>query len=173
MITIIGGTNRPNSNSMLISRKYAQHLESKGQSSQILNLEDLPNDFVFCDMFGERTEAMKLIIAQYFENIDKFVFVIPEYNGGFPGVLKAFIDCLPPSVFYNKKAGLIGLSSGNAGSLRGMDQFGNVLNYLKVNVLFAKPKLSQIESLLEKDPELTDKRINQLLDDHADLMINF
>lgn len=173
MITIISGTNRPNSNSLLISRKYAQHLDAKGQECQVLNLQDLPKDFIFSDMYGERSDEMQAIISRHFDQVEKFVFIIPEYNGGFPGVLKAFIDCIPPSHFHYKKAGLVGLSSGNAGSLRGMDQFSNVLNYLKVNVLFAKPKISQIESLLRQDPDLTDERVNLLLDEHAALMINF
>lgn len=158
---------------MLVSTKYAKHLADKGQSSKILNLQDLPNDFIYNDMYGNRSDEMKKVIDTYFEKAEKFVFVIPEYNGSFPGVLKAFVDCIPPQSFHNKKAGLIGLSSGFAGSQRGMDQFSNVLNYLKVNVLFSKPKLSQIEAILEKDPELLDERINELLDDHADLMIGF
>jgi chromate reductase len=154
MITIVCGTNRPNSNSMLISTKYATHLTEKGQASQILNLQDLPHDFIYCDMYGNRSDQMNDVITSFFENIEKFVFVIPEYNGGFPGVLKAFVDCLPSQMFHNKKAGLVGV-------------------YLKVNVLYSKPKLSQIEAILAKDPELKDKRMNELLDDHANLMIGF
>ncbi|MGK0277397.1 MAG: chromate reductase [Litorivivens sp.] len=173
MITIVCGTNRPNSNSMLISTKYATHLTEKGQASQILNLQDLPHDFIYCDMYGNRSDQMNDVITSFFENIEKFVFVIPEYNGGFPGVLKAFVDCLPSQMFHNKKAGLVGVSSGFTGCQRGMDQFTSILNYLKVNVLYSKPKLSQIEAILAKDPELKDKRMNELLDDHANLMIGF
>ena len=35
---------------------------------------------------------------------EKFVFIVPEYNGSFPGVLKTFIDGLAfPDTFEQKK----------------------------------------------------------------------
>lgn len=148
MICVVTGTNRPQSNSEVVSRQYCEILSEMGQEASQLDLISLPHDFVFSDMYGERTEAMQNIIDQYIVPAEKFVFVIPEYNGGFPGILKAFLDAVPPAQFHGKKAALIGLSSGKAGSLRGMDQFTNVLNYLRVNVYHAKPKLSSIEDIL-------------------------
>lgn len=103
---------------------------------------------------------------------DKLIFVVPEYNGGFPGILKAFIDACPSNVFYGKKAGLIGLSAGRSGSLRAMDQLTNVLNYLQVNVYFAKPKLSGIDDLV-KSEELVDTESLDILKKHASGFIEF
>ena len=46
-------------------------------------------------------------IQEIVTKTDKFIFVIPEYNGSFPGVLKVFIDaCSFPESFYEKKAAL-------------------------------------------------------------------
>ena len=171
-LTIIAGTTRENSNSALIARFYAGQLSSSGAEVKVLDLKDLPRDFVFSDMYGKRSDEMREIIDVYLESTQKFTFVIPEYNGGFPGVLKAFIDAVPPSVFYGKKAGLIGIASGHAGGLRPLDQFTNVLNYLQVNVLHLKPKLSNIEAAIV-DGKLDDPRAKELLRRHADLMLNF
>jgi chromate reductase len=148
MISVIIGTNRPNSNSKIVAEEYCRMLDALGAENTMLNLIDLPRDFVFSDMFGERSQAMQDVVDKHVSHSDKFVFIIPEYNGGFPGILKAFLDACPPSEFHGKKAALVGLSSGRAGSLRGMDQFTNVLNYLRVSVYHAKPKLSSIEQLL-------------------------
>lgn len=169
MITIIAGTNRPDSNSEKIANFYNNLIS---EESQVLALQDLPNDFVFADTYGEGSSEFNQIVTDKIVNSDKFIFVIPEYNGGFPGVLKAFIDAVPPKEFHNKKAALVGLSSGHTGALRPMDQFSDILHYLKVEVLSAKPKLSGIESLLS-DGQLTDERSLSLLHDQIERFSKF
>lgn len=173
MITVIVGTNRPESNSQIVADSYSQILNDLGVENRQLALLDLPPDFVYADMYGKRREEMDAVIEKHISTVDKFVFIVPEYNGGFPGVLKAFLDCTPPAVWYGKKAGLIGISSGAAGSLRGMDQFSNVLNYLRVNVLYSKPKLSGIERILGEERVLDEERSLNLLQEHARLMEQF
>ncbi len=169
MITIISGTNRPNSNSEKIAEFYNNLTP---EESQVLNLKDLPNDFVFADTYGEGSKEFNKIVTEKIINADRFIFIIPEYNGGFPGVLKAFIDAVPPKHFNDKKAALVGLSSGHTGALRPMDQFSDILHYLKVEVLSAKPKLSGIENLMDKDT-LVDERALSLLDDQIKRFAKF
>lgn len=169
MITIIAGTNRPGSNSEKIANFYNKYTP---EQSQVLCLKDLPRDFVFSDTYGEGSVEFNKVVTDKIINADKFVFIIPEYNGGFPGVLKAFIDAVPPKNFHNKKAALVGLSSGHTGALRPLDQFSDILHYLKVEVLSAKPKLSGIELLIKED-ELIDERALSLLNDQIDRFSKF
>lgn len=170
MITIVVGTNRKSSNSAVLAGFVEELLRNKGESVQVLNLEDLPNDFIFSDAYGERTDVFMQIAQKFIIPVDKFIFVIPEYNGGFPGVLKAFVDCLEPKWLHHKKAGLIGLSSGRAGSLRAMDQFTNVLHYLKMHVHFKKPKLSGFERALSPQKKLQNSQYLDWLNEFADEM---
>ena len=86
----------------------------------------------------------------------KFIFVVPEYNGSFPGVVKALIDVLPRSVWINKKAALVGVAAGRAGNIRGLDHLTNILNYMGVIVLPQKIYLSQVESLVNQEHEIID-----------------
>jgi NAD(P)H-dependent FMN reductase len=169
---IISGTNRPNSNSLKVSEAYYESLVNMGEDCELLNLEDLPHSFVFSDAFGERSEEMETIIQECIIPADHFIFVIAEYNGGFPGILKAFIDCLPPSILHHKKASLVGLSSGHAGGLRALDQMTNVLHYLKVNVHYAKPKYSGIDAMISQEGELNDL-IRSKIDEHAKELVLF
>lgn len=116
---------------------------------------------------------MRQIIETHIEGADKLVFVIPEYNGSYPGILKLFLDGMPPRLLRDKKAGIIGVSDGRAGNLRGQEHLTGVLHYLKVHVHYAKPKLSSIEEALGKNGEITrDETIRQLAE-HARLMIEF
>ena len=173
MITLVVGTNRPESKSSIVASTLKEKLESHGQDSQVLNLTDLPKDFIFSDMYGSRSEEFQKIVDQFIIGVDKFIFVIPEYNGGFPGVLKSFIDCVEPALMNHKKAALIGVSSGRAGGLRAMDQFTNVLNYLKVNVHFNKPPLSKIQSLLSEDKRIIDPETLAIIDLYCRQVIEF
>ena len=68
--------------------------------------------------------------------VKKFVFITPEYNGSFPGVLKAFIDGMRyPGTFEGKKCALVGLSAGNQGAALAMSHLTDIFNYLGMNVL--------------------------------------
>jgi len=80
---------------------------------------------------------------------------------------------VPPPFFKEKKAALVGVSSGRAGNMRGMDQFTAILNHLKVDVLSSKPKLSGIESLVDADNNLQDDYTIKSLEQHAKDIVDF
>ena len=135
MISIISGTNRPNSNTLKVAEYYLRTLQSKGQEARIFDLQDLPAGIIQTDLYGKRSEAF-LPIQKMITETSKFLFIIPEYNGSFPGVLKTLVDaCDFPDSFYNKKAALTGISSGKYGNIRGIDHFSGICSYLHLNVL--------------------------------------
>lgn len=173
MITIVSSTNRPSSKSLVVARIYQQILNERGVECQVLSLSDLPHDFAFDDLYGQQSEELSGIISRYMEAADKFVFIIPEYNGSFPGILKAFLDGIHPRTCTNKKAGIIGLSDGRAGNLRGQEHLTGILHYMKVFVHYSKPKLSVIDNLLDADNRIIDAGIMKVLEEHAGLMIEF
>lgn len=151
MVTIISGTNRPGSNTLKVAKYYQEALAKKGQQANILGLADLPDDFIVSDMYGKRTPEFKKIL-DVIAGSKKFVFIIPEYNGSFPGVLKAFIDaCDFPESFYDKKACLVGISGGRYGNIRGVEHFGGVCGYLNLHVLPFRMHIPAIKSELDQD----------------------
>lgn len=173
MITIISGTNRKDSKSDVIAKEYSRYLKDLGEESQVLSLIDMPKDIIQDDMYSNHRQAIKDIYNKFIAPVDKFVFVIPEYNGGFPGILKLFIDTVPPAMFYGKKAGLVGVSAGRAGNTRGTDQFTNVLNYLQVNVLHSKPPLSLIDTLVDEQGTITHEVTEKILRTHVEVLLKF
>jgi len=172
MISIVCGTNRKESVSRKITHYYKEILDNQGADVQVIDLGKLPRDVAFSQCYGERSSDYERDFISKVEKSDKFIFVIPEYNGGFPGILKLFIDSIPPRLFHDKKAGLVGISSGKNGASRAMDQFGNVLNYLKVDVIAQKPKLSGIEEALSEGGLSNSEYVSQL-EEHAKKMIRF
>tara|TARA_B110000438_G_scaffold281143_1_gene307035 strand:+ start:269 stop:787 length:519 start_codon:yes stop_codon:yes gene_type:complete len=172
MISIISSTNRSNSNSLIVANKCQDIFNEKEVGNKLLSLEDLPDDFIFNNSFGNSTAEYLTLTDKYMNVPGKLVFVIPEYNGSFPGVLKAFVDSLDHLSMGGKKACLIGLSSGHAGALRGLDHFTAVLHHLKIEVYSDKPKLSGIEKLIN-DNQLKDEKTIIRLAEMLDGFINF
>ena len=154
MITIIAATNRPNSNTLKIAKYYRQQLKIKGVDSNLLSLEHLPADVLNTDMYGKRSQAFQKI-QDLINDTDKFLFIMPEYNGSYPGVLKVLIDaCTYPDSFYDKKAALVGISSGKYGNIRGVDHFTGVCHYVHLNVLPLRIHIPNIKTELDADGNL-------------------
>jgi len=168
MVTIISGTNRASSNTLKVAKYYQKTLAEKGLQTNLLNLEELPDDLISSDLYGKRS-ADFTAIQELMTKTDKFLFVIPEYNGSFPGVLKTFIDaCTFPDSFYDKKAALVGISSGKYGNIRGIDHFGGVCSYLHLHVLPLRIHIPAIRLELNEENALfkedTVKFTNQQMD---------
>lgn len=156
MNLIISGTNRLGSNSLKVAKYYQQELEKRGQSWSILSLEDLPSTIISTDLYGKRSSAFAAI-QETISASRKFVFIIPEYNGSYPGVLKTFIDaCAFPISFQHKKAILVGLASGKYGNIRGVDHFTGVCNYMRMHVLPLKLHIPHIQQELDEKNEFFD-----------------
>ena len=173
MISVICGTNRPDSNTEKVAHNYCKYLTEKGVEFLILKLEDLPNDFGFNAMYGKHQDEVDRVISKHIIDCDKFVFIIPEYNGSYPGVLKTFLDCISPKDLHDKKAALVGLSNGAAGNLLGLDHLTAVLNYLRVDVLSRKPKLSRVGELIGDNDAFTDERSPKILREQIDFFLKF
>jgi NAD(P)H-dependent FMN reductase len=89
------------------------------------------------------------------------LIITPEYNGSFAGVLKVFIDALSVrhynDTFNGKYVGLVGISSGRAGNLRGMEHLTGILQYLKMHVFHDKLPISRIETVVNEDGQVDDE----------------
>jgi NAD(P)H-dependent FMN reductase len=156
MITIISGTNRLENKSLRVAKAYTKICEELGCKAQILDLQSVPHDFIFSASYGNQNADFENIVSEFIAPCEKFIFVVPEYNGSFPGMLKGFIDCVAPELWHNKKAAMIGLSAGKAGNLRGLDHLTGVMHYLQVEVLSKKPKLSTFHTLIDDEGNLAD-----------------
>ncbi|GAA3970854.1 NADPH-dependent FMN reductase [Pedobacter ginsengiterrae] len=173
MITIIAATNRPNSNTLKVAKYYQQQLKQKGVESNLFSLEHLPVDVLNTDMFGKRSTAFQKI-QDLISNTDKFLFVMPEYNGSYPGVLKVLIDaCNFPDSFYDKKTALVGLSSGKYGNIRGVDHFTGVCHYIHLHILPLRIHIPNIKTELDPDGNLIKEDTIKFTNEQIEKFIKF
>lgn len=147
MVTIVSGTNRPGSMTLQLSKVYFELLKEQNVPVALLNLEG--------KAVWERTSEMLSIEKEYLIPADKFIFVLPEYNSSFPGIVKVMMDNSDiKKCWWYKKAMLTGVSDGRAGNLRGLEHMTSILHYLKVNVLYNKLLLSRITDEVGPDGRL-------------------
>jgi chromate reductase, NAD(P)H dehydrogenase (quinone) len=164
--TIISGTNRQGSRSLLVARQYRDILMGKGIVAEVISLEGL-------DLNG-KSEILAKLEQDILIPTDKFIFILPEYNGSFPGSLKTMIDLSDyKKVWPGKKALLTGISTGRAGNLRGMDHLAGSLNYLHVMVHPNKLPISTVDKLLNGGIKILDSATVEAMEQQVDQFIAF
>ena len=175
MITIIVGTNRPDAISRKLAEQYAEMLQTKfNQPSQLLDLQELPEDFISTALYEHtgKNDAFNAV-SDLISHSEKIIFVLPEYNGSFPGVLKAFIDGLAyPNTFRNKKAAMVAISNGTQGGLLAMSHLTDIFNYLGMHVLANKVRIPQIQNHVNTG-RLTTPFYLELLEAQAEQFLSF
>jgi NAD(P)H-dependent FMN reductase len=135
------------SRSKSIAEYYLQLLLEKGVEAGLLSLDEMPSTILDTILYRnprQRDDAWESIQKRV-HAARKFIFVIPEYNGSFPGILKVWIDALEyPGSLRGKKACMMGLSDGTQGSALAMSHFADVLNYAGVHTLAFRPRFIHI-----------------------------
>lgn len=175
MYTIVCTTNRSKSISLKVSQLYSRILQDLNVESLILDLIDLPSDFIVSALYDNagKNQRFNELQAQV-EAAEKLVFIVPEYNGSFPGVFKAFIDGMDyPNPLKGKKAALVGLSSGIQGAGLALSHLTDIFNYCGMHVLALKPKLAKIEENMDKDFQISNSLYVDLLREQAQDLIQF
>ncbi len=178
MITIVVGSNRNNNLSNVIGEIYKKRVEAIYNGRvEIINVEDMPSEVLATDMYTNTNQWISDIDSKSIQPAEKFIFILPEYNGTFPGVAKLFVDAVSSidaeKSFHNKKAALVGLSASKFGNWLGLEHFGVVLNYLKVNVYQQKVAISNLYDHFDGDSNFNDQKTFEYIDKQIAGFLNF
>ena len=125
-IAVVCGSVRKNRRSIWPARFIQQKIKDAGHESTLVDFLELPLPFVDSD------PNPSSLNKQYpYENVQKwsgiadaadaFVIVTPEYNHGYSPVIKNALDWLYAE-FEDKPVGLCGVSDGQSGGLRAIEQ---------------------------------------------------
>jgi len=173
MITIISGTNRPDSNTLKIARQIRAIYENLTVKAQLLNLSDLPLEIFSPSAYAEKPASL----SKFTEAIlaaDGLVVVTPEYNGGVPGVLKYFIDMLPfPQSFERRPVCFIGLAAGIWGGLRPVEQLQAIFGYRNAYIFPERVFMPGINKLLDESGEFASPDMDKRLTNQAKTYVEF
>lgn len=180
MITIISGTDRQDNLTNVLSRHYQKRIQEKtDQFVRLYSLEELPRDLYGSGMYQKDTisPAFQQIEDELLIPTEKFVFVIPEYNGSYPGILKLFVDAASirskMGIFKGKKAALVGVATGRAGNIRGLEHFTSVMMFMGVTVLPNLLPISTFHKIIDSDKNINDEGLLKAIDNQIEEFMRF
>jgi len=175
-LTVLSSTNRPQS----MTRKVAGYVEKLLKKNltdkdelQLLDLQELPPDIFNPKVYAEKPESFKPF-ADAIINTNGIIMVMPEYNGGAPGILKYFIDMLPfPSSLVHKPVAFVGLSAGRFGAIRSVEQIQQICIYRNAYVYPERVFINFIDKSINNEGKPLDDEVNKLMEEEMIGFVNF
>lgn len=162
-LKIISGTDRPNSNALRISRYLQKRYRQEGIEAAIIDLQEFPLEQVAGGRYGRELPDVDAYVSQAVE-ADGLVIVCPEYNGGYPGILKLFIDYFPfPESLTKKPIALVGEANGAFGALRAVEQLQQVLSYRNAHVFPERVFIPRVNENFDEEKGIKNRLQQQLL----------
>jgi NAD(P)H-dependent FMN reductase len=127
-IPIILGSTRRDRQSIKVARFILSRLQKRPSvKTELLDLAEY--DFpIMEERLHNRTDPPPRLqeFADKIGDSDSFIIVTPEYNHGYPGVLKNALDYLYPE-YERKPVGIATVSAGGFGGIRCLEQLRSVL----------------------------------------------
>lgn len=141
---------------------FEQVKKREGVESELIDIREL--NFPANDA-GEQIKDAKFSAAC--ERADGLVIVTPEYNHGYPGMLKHVLDSNLKE-YIHKAVGICGVSAGGFGGTRGVQSLLPVLRELGLVTIFWDGNFSGAQQLFDdagnmKDRAVHEKRMDKFL----------
>lgn len=159
---IIAGTDRPDSNTLKVSKYIQSIYQGLGETVEIMDLKEMKSHLHNDLQYGKTSEGLK----PYLDKIAKsegLIVVCPEYNGSMPGVLKYFIDHWRyPESFEFRPVCFVGLG-GMFGALRPVEHLQQVFGYRNSYVYPERVFIMNVHKVLNAEGQVQDEMIKQLL----------
>jgi len=162
-IRIISGTDRPKSNALKVAKYLKPRYEEQGAAVDLVDLQRFPIRDVQGGKYGKDIPKVNKFVKPIV-SADGLVFVVPEYNGGYPGILKLMIDYLPfPNALEKMPVCLLGESAGAFGALRAVEQLQLVLGYRNAYLFPERVFISRVNKNFDPQKGVRDEMQRELL----------
>lgn len=163
-IPVILGTPRQGRRS-----EHPAHLvleETKKRAGVETTLIDVRSLHMRLDDAGE--EMKDPAFSATVERADALILIVPEYNHGYPGLLKHALD-MNLKEYVHKAVGLCGVSAGPFGGSRVIEHLLPVMRELGLVTTFADVNFSTVQKVFDNNGKLLDesfvRRVNKFLDE--------
>ena len=159
-IPVILGTPRQERSSEHVAKFVTAQLELlPGVETALVDVRELP-----LPVTGAGEDIKDPAFSDLCMRADGFVIVTPEYNHGYPGLLKHALDTNLKE-YIHKPVGICGVSAGGFGGTRVIENLLPVLRELGLVTIFWDGNFSNVRKLFSPDGELLDptyvKRIHK------------
>ena len=173
MLTLLVGTNRPDSNTRKVARQIEEIYAELKVPLRVLDLAQLPPGIFSPASYAEKPESFQPFADGVLQSSGLHV-VTPEYNGSLPGVLKYFIDMLKfPESFERRPVCFTGVAAGIWGALRPVEQLQAIFGYRNAYIYPERVFMPGIGRLLDANGRLQDAEILKRLKSQAEGFVGF
>lgn len=150
-IPVILGTSRQGRQSEYVAKFVVEQVSQ--QDNVKTELIDIRNITIAIDDAGESIKDPQFSATM--EQTDGLIIVVPEYNHGYPGLLKHVLDtCLKE--YIHKAVGLCGVSAGPFGGTRVIQNLLPVMRELGLMTIFYDLNFSNVQTLFDESGNLID-----------------
>lgn len=167
-IPIVLGTNRKGRKSENVARWLEEKMsEREDVETKLFDVRDfdLPTDDYGTALGKDYPEWRDAIIKA-----DGLVIVAPEYNHGYPGILKSVLDLLLKE-YIHKAVGLVGVSAAPWGGVRVIESCVPMVRELGLAVTFSDLNFPQVQDKFDENGKLLDEKYDEFVVDFLDELI--
>jgi NAD(P)H-dependent FMN reductase len=167
-IPILLGTNRKDRQSENVAKWVFEQMQKHDEiETQFFDVRDfdLPRDHYGTELGKDFPEWRDAIIKA-----DGLVIITPEYNHGYPGVLKSVLDLLLKE-YIHKAVAFVGISAGVWGGTRVIEACVPMVRELGLAVTFSDLNFPQVQNKFDEEGNLLDNAYEKRSKDFLDELI--
>lgn len=152
-IPVILGTSRQGRQSEYVAKFIVEQIAVRNDiKTQLIDIRNIP---ITTNDAGESVKDPQF--SSTVDRADGLIIVVPEYNHGYPGLLKHVLDtCLKE--YIHKAVGLCGVSAGPFGGTRVIQNLLPVMRELGLMTIFYDLNFSNVHNLFDESGHLIDKK---------------
>jgi NAD(P)H-dependent FMN reductase len=159
-IPIILGTARQGRRSEHVARFVLEEVKKRaGVETELIDIRTLPFKL---DDAGEQMKDPAF--SAMIERADGLVLVVPEYNHGYPGLLKHALD-MNLKEYVHKAVGICGVSAGPFGGARVIENLLPVMRELGLVTTFADVNFGSVHKIFDEGGSLLDQNFVRRVDE--------
>ncbi|MDX1583645.1 MAG: NAD(P)H-dependent oxidoreductase [Thermoanaerobaculia bacterium] len=167
-VGIIVGSTREGRKTIRVARWIENRLRRReGVEVSFVDLEELDLPVMRERVrFSESPPESALKLSETIQEADSLLIVTPEYNHGYPGVLKNAIDYLLPE-YKRKPVGIVTVSAGPFGGLRCLEALRQTMFGIGAIPVSAELPITKVQDSFDEHGEPTsdawDRRLDRFL----------
>jgi NAD(P)H-dependent FMN reductase len=165
-LPIILGTARQGRESEHVAHLVFEQTKKRAKvETELIDVRNLP---MRLDDAGEQMKDPAF--SATIERCDGLIIVTPEYNHGYPGLLKHALD-MNLKEYVHKAVGICGVSAGPIGGARVIENLLPVMRELGLVAIFEDVNFGQVGKLFDEQGKLLDQNYIQRVDKFLDELI--
>src|SRR5467141_3081373 len=168
LLPVLLGTNRKQRNSLHVANWLVGEMQKRADIET--RLFDAAEFALPHDDYGQ---GLKDLFPEWRDTIikaDGLVIVSPEYNHGYPGVLKAVLDLLLKE-YIHKAVAFVGVSAGPWGGTRVIEAMVPMVRELGLAVTFTDLHFPFVQKTFDAEGKLLDPAFEQRAKDFLDELV--